>query len=170
MGGAHATLVVGAGGWGRWIAGLGAATKSGCAKLAGTLCATFPAEMAPFAARLVKTMTAVAAAQRSTPVRRDYAAAIGAVVRVAPLDVCEAVCTRCRALYLARASDEAVETSAAICRAMALKAPDVLRAVAAAVCGLVVNFFWFRWQACPTFVLTPHLFFSFFGAWLAAGN
>jgi proteasome component ECM29 len=74
--------------------------------------------------------------QRSAAVRRDYATAIGTLVRVSPLDVCELVLARCRKLLVARESDEAVETSAVIGRALSQRAPDVIRTVGAQVLPL----------------------------------
>ena len=112
--------------------GLGSATKSGCAHVAGRLAAKFRQELNEHAKPLLKALLH-GAVQKSAPVRRDFANAIGQVVRAAPAADVDMVVRRCHKMYLERSSDEAIETSAAICRGIAVQAPDVLTAVAAQV-------------------------------------
>ena len=115
--------------------GLGAATKSGCARFVEQLARHCGADMHPYSKSVLKAMLS-AAKSRSAPLRRDFAIAIGYVVRTSPPDAVDMVVARCRKMYLAKDNDDAVEASAAICRQIAQRAPDVLTAVATQVLPL----------------------------------
>eukprot|EP00041_Stephanoeca_diplocostata_P039190 m.1598242 g.1598242 ORF g.1598242 m.1598242 type:complete len:141 (+) comp25344_c0_seq54:247-669(+) len=78
--------------------GLGSSTKSGCAHVATQLAARFRADLTPHAGVLLKALLK-GAVSKSAPLRREFANAIGHVVRCAsPKDV-NMVVNRCRKYY-----------------------------------------------------------------------
>lgn len=115
--------------------GIGSSTKSGCAHVAAQLATKHRAAFAPHANTMLKALLR-GAVSKSAPLRREFANAIGHVVRVATPKDLNFVVKRCRRLYEDRESDEAVEASAAVCHSIAKRAPDVLQKIAASVMPL----------------------------------
>ena len=116
--------------------GIGSSTKSGCAYVATQLAAKFRGgDMAPHTNALLKALFK-GAVSKSAPLRREFANAIGHVVRVAPTKDLNFVVKRCRRLYEERSSDEAVEASAAVCFAISRRSPDVLQKLASSLLPL----------------------------------
>ena len=98
--------------------GIGTSTKAGCARLVEQLARQCGQDLHPHAKPLLKAMLS-AARGKSAPVRRDFANAIGHFVRAAPADDVDMVVKRCRKMYIARESDDYIEASATICKAIA---------------------------------------------------
>ena len=115
--------------------GIGQSTKAGCARLVEQLARQCGQELHPHAKALLKAMLS-AARGKSAPVRRDFANAIGHFVRASPPGDVDMIVKRCRKMYIARESDDYIEASATICKAIARYAPDVLAAVATQVLPL----------------------------------
>jgi len=112
--------------------GIGSSTKSGCAFVATQLTTKFRAGLTPYANQLLKALFK-GAVSKSAPLRREFANAIGHVVRIATPKDLNFVVKRCRRLYEERTAEETVEASAAVCHAIAKRSPDVLQKIASSI-------------------------------------
>eukprot|EP00049_Salpingoeca_infusionum_P024422 m.15887 g.15887 ORF g.15887 m.15887 type:complete len:1890 (-) comp6833_c0_seq1:1619-7288(-) len=107
--------------------GLGASTKSGCARLACDLAKSCRDELTPFTGKLLKALVS-GATTKSAPIRRDLSSAVGEVCRVASVKDMESLVKKLKKAYLGEdASQESRETSAVVSRAILTKAPDVFQ-------------------------------------------
>eukprot|EP00039_Didymoeca_costata_P013908 m.217981 g.217981 ORF g.217981 m.217981 type:complete len:1891 (-) comp15896_c0_seq5:51-5723(-) len=108
--------------------GLGSATKSGCARFAEQIATHCGSDIHPYASGLMKSMMS-AVKSKSAPVRRDFANAVGIALRSCPNAAVDLVVARCRKMYLNRDNEDVMEASAAVCKAISSRSPDVFNAV-----------------------------------------